>query len=71
MPLPDASCAPIMAADPTDRLNTGRRIVSRFLADGRIYGVTPQGDAYEHDVSKKLTRQFLAGLTSIKIRGSR
>jgi radical SAM superfamily enzyme YgiQ (UPF0313 family) len=70
MPLPDASSAPIMAADPADRLNTGKRIVSRFLADGRVYGVTPRGDAFEHDVSKKLTRQFLAGLASIKIRGS-
>ena len=69
IPLPDASPAPIMAADPTNRLDTGRRILSRFLADGRIYGVTPQGEAYEHHVCEKLCRQFLAGLMSIKIRG--
>jgi len=70
IPLPDASPAPIMVADPADRLDTGRRILSRFMADGRIYGVTPQGEVFQHHVCEKLCRQFLAGLRSIKIRGS-
>jgi hypothetical protein len=39
------------------------------LADAKIYGVTPQGEVFEHYVSKKLTRQFLAGLMSIETRG--
>ena len=71
IPLPDASPAPIMAADPADRLDIGKRILSRFLADGRIYGLTPQGEVFAHQVSNKLCRQFLAGLESITIRGAR
>ena len=71
IPLPDASSAPIMVNDPADRLDTGKRVLSRFLADGRIYGVTPEGDVFEHQVSEKLCRQFLAGLSSIDIRGSK
>ena len=70
IPLPAASPAPIRVADPADRLDTGRQVLSRFLADGKIFGVTPQGEVFEHYVSKKLTGQFLAGLMSIKIRGS-
>lgn len=71
MPLPEASPAPIIVADPADRLETGRRVLSSFLAGGQIFGVTPHGDVFEHCVAKKLTRQFLAGLKSIKIKGSR
>jgi len=71
IPLPDASPAPIMVADPADRLDVGKRILSRFLADGRIYGVSPQGEVFAHQISNKLCRQFLAGLESITIRGAR
>ncbi len=70
IPLPAASPAPILAVDPADRLDIGRRILSRFLADGRIYGVTPQGEVFAHYVCEKLCRQFLAGLAAIKVRGS-
>jgi radical SAM superfamily enzyme YgiQ (UPF0313 family) len=70
LPVPDACPAEIQVKDPADRLDTGKRILSRFLADGRIYGVTPQGQVFEHHVSKKLSRQFLAGLGSISIKGS-
>ena len=71
LPVPDACPAEIRVNDPADRIDTGKRVLSRFLADGRIYGVTPQGRVFEHHVSKKLSRQFLAGLASIDIRGSR
>ena len=70
LPVPDASSAPIIVDDPADRLDTGKRVLSRFLADGRIYGVTPEGEVFEHNISKKLSRQFRAGLMTIKIRGS-
>jgi len=70
IPVPDACSAEIQVKDPADRLDTGKRVLSRFLADGRIYGVTPQGRVFEHHVSKKLSRQFLAGLGSISIKGS-
>jgi anaerobic magnesium-protoporphyrin IX monomethyl ester cyclase len=71
IPVPDACPAEIQVKDPADRLDTGKQVLSRFLADGKIYGVTPQGQVFEHHVSKKLSRQFLAGLASIDIRGSR
>jgi len=70
IPVPEASPAPITAVDPADRLDTGRRVLSRFLADGRIYGVTPHGEVFEHGVCQKLCRQFLAGLTAMQVRGS-
>ena len=70
LPVPDASSAPIIVDDPADRLDTGKRVLSRFLADGRIYGVTPEGEVFEHNISEKLSRQFRAGLMTIKIRGS-
>jgi anaerobic magnesium-protoporphyrin IX monomethyl ester cyclase len=70
LPVPDASSAPFIVDDPADRLDTGKRVLSRFLADGRIYGVTPEGEVFEHNISEKLSRQFRAGLMTIKIRGS-
>ena len=70
IPLPDASSAAIRLNDPADRLDTGRQLLSKFLADGKICGVTPQGEVFDHHISEKLSRQFLAGLASIEIRGS-
>jgi len=70
IPLPDASSAAIQVNDPANRLETGKRVLSRFLADGKICGVTPQGQVFEHHISAKLSRLFLEGLISIKIRGS-
>jgi len=70
IPLPEASSAHIMVNDPADRMDTGKRILSRFLADGRIYGVTPEGEVFAHHVSQKLSGQFLEGLATIKVRGS-
>ena len=71
LPVPDACPAEVRVKDPADRLDTGKRVLSRFLADGRIYGVTPEGKVFEHQIAKKLSRQFLAGLSSIDIRGSK
>jgi len=70
IPLPGASSAALSINDPTDRLTTGRQLLSRFLADGKIRGITPDGDIFEHYISENLSRQFLQGLKSIKIRGS-
>ena len=57
--------------DPADRLAAGRQLLSRFLADGTICGVTPQGKVFEHHICPELCRRFLAELTSIKIRGTK
>ncbi|MBT8367908.1 MAG: B12-binding domain-containing radical SAM protein [Deltaproteobacteria bacterium] len=70
MSLPDASAAKIRINDPAARHATGKQLLGKFLADGKICGVTPDGDIFEHHISEKLSRQFLAGLASIDIRGS-
>ena len=71
IPLPEASAAAIRIDDPADRIATGRQLLQRFLHDGRIKGVTPEGAVFDHAVSEELTRLFLAGLTSVSLRGSR
>ena len=68
--IPGAKPAAIQIDDPADRLSAGRALLRRFMADGSIYGVTPGGEVYEHHISKPLSRRFLAGLTSIEIRGA-
>ncbi|MCP4627133.1 MAG: B12-binding domain-containing radical SAM protein [bacterium] len=68
---PDAVPGEIQIDDPADRLGTGQRLLSRFLADGKICGVTPQGKVFEHHICQRLSRQFRAGLASIEIRGTR
>ena len=60
----------IQIHNPADRLETSRRLLSKFLHDGKIRGVTPEGKFFEHLVSVKLTHAFLAGLTAIDLRGS-
>ena len=56
--------------NPADRIETSRRLLSKFLHDGKIRGVTPQGEVFEHLISEKLTNAFLTGLAAIDLRGS-
>jgi hypothetical protein len=56
--------------NPADRMETSRRLLSKFLHDGKIRGVTPQGEVFEHLISEKLAHAFLTGLTAIDLRGS-
>ncbi len=69
--IPDAVPGEIQMHDPADRLGAGRQLLSRFLADGKIFGVTPQGQVFQHHICERLSRQFLEGLASIEIRGTR
>ena len=71
IPLPVASTAKIRLNDPIDRHTTGRQLLGKFLADGKICGVTPDGEIFDHHICQQLSRQFLAGLASIDIRGSK
>jgi hypothetical protein len=71
LPIPNACSAEIQVKDPADRLDTGKRVLSRYLADGKICGVTPDGKVFEHNISEKVSRRFLSGLARIDIRGSR
>ena len=66
----DATPGEIRIHDPADRMETSRRLLSKFLQDGKIRGVTPEGKVFEHLVSLKLTHAFLTGLTTMDLRGS-
>jgi len=67
----DATPGEIRINNPADRKETSRRLLSKFLHDGKIRGVTPQGEVFEHLISEKLTHAFLTGLAAIDLRGSR
>jgi hypothetical protein len=56
--------------DPGDRIETGRSLLARFLADGRIRGLTPDGMLYDHHVASRLCERFLSGLQKITLRGT-
>ncbi|MEZ4526688.1 MAG: radical SAM protein [Desulfobacterales bacterium] len=44
----------------TSREEIGTRLLAAFFHDGKIRGVTPDGEVYEHAVSLHLTRLFLS-----------
>jgi non-ribosomal peptide synthetase component F len=52
-----------------DRRQIGRQLLAWFLEDGRIRGVQPDGTVYAHHISDRLTRMFIDGLKTIRIRG--
>jgi hypothetical protein len=66
----DATPGEIRLPNPADRMETSRRLLSKFLYDGKIKGVTPAGKIFEHLISQKLTHAFLTGLAAIDLRGS-
>jgi hypothetical protein len=71
LPIPNASPAK-SRIDPTDtRLEIGRQLTGYFLDDGRIRGVTPQGKVYNHLISERVSREFVAGLAKIDLKGTR
>jgi len=67
----DATPAEFRINNPADRMETSRRLLSEFLNDGKIRGVTPQGEVFEHLIAEKLTDAFLTGLAAVDLRGSR
>lgn len=67
IPEPSAAAASL---DPQGRIATGRCLLARFLADGRIRGLTPDGEVYEHRISQHLSERFLRGLSRINLTGS-
>ena len=71
IPLPLPSSEAVRLVEPADRIKTGKRLLSKFLADGKICGITPEGEIFDHYISERLCHQFLEGLKSIKIRGTR
>lgn len=70
LPLPVPMPEETAPFEPADRLATGRRLLARFLADGRIRGVTPDGEVYDHLACPDLVRKFIDGLGKIALRGT-
>jgi hypothetical protein len=67
--LPEPAPAASNITNPNDRNNAGRQLLQFFLYDGIIRGVGPDGDVFEHETDLELSKKFLAGLKSIKIKG--
>lgn len=53
-----------------DRMNTGLRLLQMFLNDGKIRGITPEGDVFIHRISFELSKKFIQRLKGIHIRGT-
>ena len=61
----DKSCI----IDVMDRTAAGKLLLSWFLYDGIIRGVTRDGVIFEHLTERKLSEQFINGLDEISLRG--
>jgi radical SAM superfamily enzyme YgiQ (UPF0313 family) len=70
LPLPAPGAAQAAVPDPRRRIDAGRILLARFLADGRIRGLTPDGRCYEHRIAPRLTERFLKGITALPLRGT-
>ena len=55
--------------DKVDRIEIGKKLLAAFFHDGRLRGVTPDGEVYEHSVSGDLAEKFLEGIRQIRVRG--
>jgi radical SAM superfamily enzyme YgiQ (UPF0313 family) len=67
----DKSPGAIRITNSVDRMEVSKRLLSKFLYDGKIRGITPEGKVFEHLISSKLTHSFLTGLAAIDLQGSR
>jgi hypothetical protein len=56
--------------NPGDRMETGIKLLQMFLKDGKIRGITPDGDVFEHRISSELSKKFIQRLKGIHIRGT-
>jgi radical SAM superfamily enzyme YgiQ (UPF0313 family) len=68
--LPPPSLAGLAGIDPANRIEAGRRLLAAFLSDGRIRGLTPTGEIYEHRVATAMITRFLQGLQTRVLRGT-
>jgi anaerobic magnesium-protoporphyrin IX monomethyl ester cyclase len=71
MPIPDPAPATEDLALLNNRQEAGIKLLQFFMHDGRIRGVSPGGEVFEHEISLELSKKFLAGLKLIQIRGSK
>jgi radical SAM superfamily enzyme YgiQ (UPF0313 family) len=70
----DLPCAEPLAekviTDTKDRAGIGIRLLAALFHDGRMRGVTPEGEVYEHIISADLARKFREAIRTIRVRGA-
>jgi len=68
-----ADTSPVYAAEKQmdARMESGKKLLNMFLIDGKIRGQTPEGEIFEHNISLKLARGFIAKLKDIRVTGTR
>jgi anaerobic magnesium-protoporphyrin IX monomethyl ester cyclase len=54
----------------SDKYKSGEKLLEHFIKSGNILGVDPDGQNFEHPISRKLTRQFIKGLKDIRVRSN-
>jgi hypothetical protein len=71
IPFPAAfPCSQSVRLKNCDRMKVGLKLLSWFLHDGQIRGVTPGGEVYSHKVSAELTGLFLKNIQKKNLKGS-
>ncbi len=55
--------------DVKDRTAAGKKLLSWFLYDGIIRGITPDGIIFKHCIQEKLSKQLINGLAKVTVRG--
>ena len=70
IPVPEAAAAEITFEKLFDRVEAGKQLLAKFLNDGRIRGITPEGKVFVHRSSHNLVQKFLSNLELQKLRGS-
>jgi anaerobic magnesium-protoporphyrin IX monomethyl ester cyclase len=66
--IPDpVDCTNIKILTVTDRMIIGRHLLSWFLFDGHIRGITTKGEIFTHNICTKLTRQFIEKINNINL----
>ena len=67
--LPRPATLPERLDPALDRRAIGLKLLAAFLKDGGIRGVETDGTVYDHQVSARLCRRFLAGVKREPVRG--
>ncbi len=65
-PIPSDSAA----SSPAKRIEAGCDLLARFFADGRIRGLMPGGEIYEHRIAPGLTERFLKKFNARRLKGT-
>lgn len=67
--IPGPTPAQESVQNPGSRIESGKQLLEHFLYDGKIRGVTSDGNVFEHRIAGHLTKQFLEGIAQIHLRG--